>query len=233
MIVLGDSITACFGVDGKDAATCGPKILHSALAAGPAPGITYENLAVSGAITTDVPDKQLATVTTGQAGHALVLIYIGGNDLQTYISSSDSQATAGLMADLPGIRDDWNTVFDFFNNTTNFPDGATILMNNQYNPFDDCTAGQYQFMTPVKNQLLRDYNSELEMLADANVNAYITDQYTPYLGHGHHYNTMSCPHYQPNMTAFMGDLIHPNNDGHAHLAEQWDLMADSMYVNCQ
>ncbi len=232
LIVLGDSITACVGVGGKDAGTCGPKILHDSLAAGYAPGLSYENLAVSGAVTTNVVDSQLATITTGTAGHAVVLIYVGGNDLQRYLLQPDAAAEAGLAADLPGIIEDWNSIFAFFNDATNFPDGATIIMNNQYNPFDDCTAPPYN-LSAAKSELLGDYNVELSTLADSQVNAFLTDQHTPYLGHGHHYNVSSCPYYQAGLEPFMADLIHPNAAGHANLATQWDTMADSLYGDCE
>lgn len=232
LIVLGDSIAACFGVNGKDAATCGPKIFNDSLAAGYAPGLVYENLAVSGAVTTDVVDSQLATVATGSAGHAVVLIYVGGNDLQRYLLQGDAAAEAGLAADLPGIIANWNSVFAFFNDTANFPDGTTIIMNNQYNPFDDCTAPPYN-LSATKSALLSSYNVELETLADSQENAFITDQFGPYLGHGHHYNVSSCPHYQAGLEPFMEDLIHPNIAGHAHLATQWDVMADSLYGDCE
>ena len=85
LIVLGDSIAACAGVGGKNGATCGPKIFHEGLASGYAPGIVYQNTAVSGAVTTNVADSQLGSVATG-AGHALVLIYVGGNEFTSAIT---------------------------------------------------------------------------------------------------------------------------------------------------
>ncbi len=231
LIVLGDSIAACFGVGDKDGATCGPKIFHESLASGYAPGVEYQNGAVSGSVTTSVPDNQLSTVATG-AGHALVLIYVGGNDMQKYLTQADAAAEAGLRADLPGIAEDWQSVFAFFNDTANFPDGATIIMNNQYNPFDDCTAPPYN-LSSLKSGLLREFNTQLASLADEFDNVVITDQYTPYLGHGHHYNVASCPNYEAGLEPFMNDLIHPNAAGHANLATQWSLVADGLYGDCE
>ena len=100
------------------------------------------------------------------------------------------------------------------------PDGATVIMNNQYNPFDDCTAPPYN-ISAIKIGLLNDFNTELARIAEAHDNVVLTDQHTPYLGHGHHFEDTSCPHYQPGLVGFMKDLIHPNNSGHAHLAAQW------------
>jgi len=231
LIVLGDSIAACAGVGGKDGATCGPKIFHGGLASGYAPGLVYQNNAVSGAVTTNVADSQLSSVATGP-GHALVLIYVGGNDMQRYLTQADAAAEAGLRGDLPGIAQDWQSVFAFFNDTANFPDGATIIMNNQYNPFDDCTAPPYN-LSATKSSLLGEFNAKLASLADEFDNVVLTDQHTPYLGHGHHYSVTSCPHYQAGLEPFMNDLIHPNAAGHANLAVQWNLVADGLYRDCE
>jgi lysophospholipase L1-like esterase len=231
LIVLGDSIAACAGVAGKEGATCGPKIFHSSLASGYAPGVVYQNHAVSGAVTTNVADVQLSSVATGP-GHVLVLVYVGGNDMQRYLTQADAAAEAGLRGDLPGIAEDWQSVFAFFNDTSNFPDGATIIMNNQYNPFDDCTAPPYN-LSATKSGLLGEFNAKLASLANEFDNVVITDQHTPYLGHGHHYSVASCPHYQAGLEPFMNDLIHPNAAGHANLAVQWNLVADGLYGDCE
>lgn len=231
LVVLGDSIAACFGVQGKQAASCGPKAFHESLASSYAPGIEYDNQAVNGAVTRGVVSTQLGTVTTGP-GHVLVLIYVGGNDLQNYLLQADAAAQAGLRGDLPGIADDWRSVFSFFNDTAMFPDGATIIMNNQYNPFDDCTAPPYN-LSAIKAELLGEYNVVLQGLAEEQDNVTITDQYTSYLGHGHHYSVASCPHYQAGLEPFMNDLIHPNAAGHANLATQWNKTADDLYGACE
>lgn len=231
MIVLGDSIAACAGVGGKEGATCGPKMFHKELAAGYAPGLVYQNRAISGAVTKNVPNSQLNSVATGE-GHVLVLVYVGGNDMQKYLTQTDAAAEAGLRGDLPGIIEDWRSIFAFFNESANFPDGATVIMNNQYNPFDDCTAPPYN-LSSTKSSLLGEFNGELAALAEEFDNVTLTDQHTPYLGHGHHYNQSSCPHYQPGLEPFMNDLIHPNAAGHENLATQWALVSDQLYGNCE
>jgi hypothetical protein len=60
--------------------------------------------------------------------------------------------------------------------------------------------------------------------------ALLVDQYTPYLGHGHHYALARCPHYQANAQPFMGDLIHPNVAGHDHLYQQWKKAVAGVYA---
>ncbi len=91
MIVLGDSIVACSNVGGPMGADCSIKKLFDYVKATYAPDLTYENDAAPGAVSDDVPSKQLGTVTTGP-GHALVVVYIGGNNLAKYLFASDMAA---------------------------------------------------------------------------------------------------------------------------------------------
>jgi lysophospholipase L1-like esterase len=165
-------------------------------------------------------------VTTGP-GHALVLIYIGGNNLAKYLFAGDAVAERGYMTDLPDIKANWEAIFGFFQDKTKFPDGSTVLMNNQYNPFDDCTAAPY-FLSAKKNMLLDAFNKELATIASAK-GAVLTDQHTPFLGHGHHYSVRTCPHYKDNQTPWMDDLIHPNAAGHENLFQQWKATVDRLY----
>jgi lysophospholipase L1-like esterase len=217
-IVLGDSIAACANVGNENGASCSAKKLFDHVKASYAPALVYQNVAVGGAVTEDVPARQLQTVTTG-AGHALVLIYIGGNNLAKYLFSGDAVAERGYISDLPGVKASWEAIFAFFRDKTKFPDGATVLMNNQYNPFDGCTAAPY-FLSAKKNMLLDAFNKELAAIASTK-GASLTDQHTPFLGHGHHYSVTSCPHFKANLTPWMDDLIHPNAAGHENLFQQW------------
>lgn len=227
MIVLGDSIVACSNIGGPMGADCSIKKLYDYVKATYAPELTYENDAMGGAVTDDVPGKQLGGVTTG-AGHALVVVYIGGNDLAKYLFSTDMGAMSGLATDMPKVLADWDQVFATFNDQAKFPDGYTMIMNNQYNPFDDCTAPPYN-ISAEKNQLLVMFNTALAGVAQKN-NATLTDQYTPFLGHGHHYMVMTCPHYIAGAAGWMDDLIHPNAAGHTDLFEQWKKVVDQLYA---
>ena len=230
VIFIGDSINACNNVGGKMGADCSAKNLHTYLA-GKFPGIVYDNQSVPAAVTADVPNRQLSTVMTGP-GHALVIVYVGGNDLARYIYVLDNAATNGYNADMPGILANWAKVFAFFNDRTKFPDGATIVMNTQYNPFDDCTAPPHR-VSATKTMLLHKFNQELTRLAREN-GAILADQYMPFLGHGHHYNVAMCPHYKMGNQSWMSDLIHPNAAGHASLNKVWQTAIDGFYAaNCR
>ena len=54
--MLGDSIAACANVGNENGAGCSAKKLFDYLKASYAPALVYENEAVGGAVTADVPD---------------------------------------------------------------------------------------------------------------------------------------------------------------------------------
>jgi lysophospholipase L1-like esterase len=229
--VLGDSIFACSNVGGKDNEQCSAKALHTHLSEALGP-MAYENLAVNGAVTHDIVTNQLDTIDVGTAGHVFVLIFIGGNDLQPFIYQSDDQTLEQYAEMRPELDADWAAIFEFMNDPANFPDGTTVMMNTQYNPFDDCTAPP-EYLSQVKIDLLNEYNDDLVAKADAQANAAIADQHGPYLGHGHHYNDMSCPYFMEGADNWMFDLIHPNVAGHANLATVLGARADEVYAACE
>jgi lysophospholipase L1-like esterase len=231
VVILGDSITNCTVIGGPNAADCVSKQFFDYVKAHYAPDATYVNVAVGGAKTADVP-TQLQSVPGG-AGPVLVMIYIGGNDLAPYIFQSDQAAMTAYNQILPGIEQNWKDIFAFFEDKTRFPDGATIVMNQQYNPFDDCTAPPYN-LSQTKADLLHMFNGKLREWAGGHAtDTIIVDQYTPFLGHGHHYNVAACPHYMANATPFMQDLIHANAAGNKQLAAVLNAGVDSVYSNCQ
>jgi lysophospholipase L1-like esterase len=226
-VVLGDSIAACSNLGGKNGADCSPGLLYDYLKVTYAPDLVYENYAVGGAVSADVVHWQLPKIPEAP-GHALVLVYVGGNDLARYLLSFDVAAERGFIETLPKVLTVWELIISSLNDSRRFPDGYTLIMNNQYNPFDDCTAAPY-FMSERKNQLLRVFNDSLAELAERK-EAVLVDQYTPYLGHGHHHAVRSCPHYRPDTVPYMGDLIHPNQAGHRSLFLQWQSAVDRLYA---
>jgi hypothetical protein len=196
-----------------------------------APDAVYENRAVGGAQTAGL--TQQYTQIQGGPGHVLLMVYMGGNDLAPYIFQSDSAAMNAFNGIIGGVVEDWQELFAYFDDAARFPDGVTIVMNNQYNPFDDCTASPYN-LSQVKSNLLHMFNAVLVDLANEHFqNTILVDQYTPYLGHGHHYNVMACPHYSAGQTAYMKDLIHANPAGNTALATVLNEGADRLYESCK
>lgn len=233
VVVLGDSIFTCVTAGGPEAEGCAPKMVQTHLSERFGP-MAYENYAVNGAQTNDIPQNQLGNIPVGNPGHVVVLIYIGGNDLSGFIFSSDEDTIAGYDELRPELDADWAETFAFLQDPANFPDGTTILMNTQYNPFDDCTAPPYN-LSETKIEMLRMYNEDLVAKADAQPNAYIADQHAPFLGHGHHYNVDSCPYYQDGAEYWMAafDLIHPYGQGHVNIGNVINTLADELYAGCE
>jgi hypothetical protein len=229
-VVIGDSIVDCTVIGGPDSPDCMSKQTFDYIKNNYAPDVTYLNVAVGGA-QTDGMAQQLQNVPGGP-GHVLVMIYIGGNDLAPYIFQSDQAAMAAYEQILPGIVQDWQDMFAYFSDTERFPDGYTVIMNNQYTPFDDCTAAPY-YLSQTKANLLHMFNVVLGDIANQYFQTTILiDQFTPFLGHGHHFDNASCPHYQPNMEGYMADLIHANAHGNVHLSNQVAKGVDQLYKNC-
>ncbi|MCB9560132.1 MAG: SGNH/GDSL hydrolase family protein [Kofleriaceae bacterium] len=230
VVVVGDSITACSVIGGPQGANCVSKQLADYVIAHYAPGASYENYAVGGAQLADLPG-QIASIPAGD-GPMLLVAYMGGNDLAPYIFQSDAAAMAA-WDDLSGeMRDTWDGVFATLGSDDRFADGVTVLMNTQYNPFDDCTAPPYN-LSAAKIEILHMFNDTLGSIASgAGDRAILVHQFEPFLGHGHHYDVDTCPHYQAGATPFMQDTIHANADGNAQLAAVMEGGADRLYRDC-
>lgn len=231
VVVLGDSITACSVVGGAQNANCVSKKLFDYVSGTYASGATYQNLAVGGARLDDIA-AQLGNIQSAP-GPALVYIYIGGNDLSPFIFQSDQAATNAWTNTIsPKLDSVYAAVFAKLADTAIFPGGATLLMNTQYNPFDDCTASPYN-LSQTKTGILHMFNDKLVAIAAAKGDAaLIVDQHGPYLGHGHHYGVMACPHYMSGAAPFMQDQIHANAAGNTQLAAVANAGVDRLYRDC-
>jgi lysophospholipase L1-like esterase len=227
-VVLGHSVAHCFAVGGVDSETCSIKNTHTFMAT-KFPGIKYENYAVDGAVIADVLKSQLPKVPGG-SGHVFVNLFIGGNDLAAHLYESDAQAKKSWDAIKPKATADLEAILAAFDDATRFPDKATILINSQYNPFDECTAGTYSFVTTVKQTYILEYNKVLASLLTTHKNAVLVDQYTTFLGHGHNYNQSKCPKYVAGYDYWMADMIHPNEKGHVNLSKEMQATVTDMYT---
>lgn len=229
-VVLGHSVAHCFAVGGVDSETCSIKATQTYMAT-KFPGLTYENLAVDGALIADVKTKQLPSIKTGP-GHIFVNLFIGGNDLAAHLYEDDATAAQSWAKIKPQAQADYESILSYFDDTTKFPDGATIMVNSQYNPFDECQAGVYSFVSLAKQGYIKEFNQVVLAVTANHKNAALVDQYTTFLGHGHNYNQSKCPKYIANADYWMADLIHPNEKGHVDLLTQMKAAVDSIYA-CQ
>jgi lysophospholipase L1-like esterase len=229
VVVLGDSITACSVIGGAQNADCVSKKVSDYVIANYG-ATTYQNLAVGGAKLADIA-AQLNNIPPA-AGPALVIIYIGGNDLSPFIFQSDQQAMAGYAMIETMMNSVYDTVFAKLADTATFPDGAVLLMNTQYNPFDDCTASPYN-LSATKIGLLHKFNDKVTAIANAHAQqAIVVNQHGPFLGHGHHYNVASCPFYKAGSVGWMQDTIHANPAGNVDLANVMNGGVDRLYRDC-
>jgi hypothetical protein len=226
-IVLGHSVAHCFAVGGPMSETCAMKNVETHMAT-MFPGIAYENYAVDGALIADVIQTQLPQVMGGP-GNVFVNLFIGGNDLAAHLYETDMQAQQSWQSIKPQATQDLNTILSFFEDTTKFPGKAIVLVNSQYNPFDECVAGAYSFVTMVKQDILKEFNTLLGTIVAGHKDAATVDQYTNFLGHGHNYDQSQCPKYIAGADLWMADLIHPNAAGHVSLSKEMTAAVDSIY----
>lgn len=233
IVVIGDSITACSVIGGPMAADCVSKQFSDYVIAHYGPGATYENYAVGGARIGDIAG-QLANAPATM-GPTLVMFFIGGNDLTPYLGQSDAAAMTGWTGTVePMLQAMYDATFATLADTTKFPGGATLLMNTQYNPFDDCSAPSAASpLSATKNAILGMFNDKIRMIASAHPQtAIVVDQHAPFLGHGLNYQGTACPYYVANATYYMQDLIHANAAGNAVLAGVDNGGADRLYRDC-
>lgn len=237
-IVLGDAIPeALTGLDGPDDPDNGFLMMREYIKSKyKAADLTYENLAKAGSATKDVPGEQLDRVDTSKSGHVLVNVHVGGNDLAAFILKSDQAAQDAFDQTMAQAEADWISVFEFFEDKSKFPDGATFIVNTQYNPFDDCTELHNLFrVSEIKIGLMKQFNERLANLAKDRDNAVVADQYSVFLGHGHHHDNDKCPHYTAGSDYWLvggTDLTHINKQGYAAMAKVFEGVADTLYAGC-
>lgn len=237
-VVLGDAVPAgAEGIDGPDDPVNGFKTLHTYIKEKyKVADLSYENLSKAGAVTADIPGKQIGTVDTGKPGHVLVNIHVGGNDLAKFILKSDKAAQDAFDGTMSQAVDDWNTVFEFFEDKSKFPDGATFIVNTQYNPFDDCTEFHTVFqVSQTKIDLMKRFNQKLRDLVNARSRGIVAEQYEKFLGHGHHHAKSQCPHYKDGADYWLiggSDLTNINEKGYAAMGEEFQRVADQLYAGC-
>jgi lysophospholipase L1-like esterase len=225
VIFLGDSITAGAGSpgddedyvrllvnntntwpdwDGKDLATRYP-------------GIEVVDVSKSGSWTGTVLNDQLARleelVTLPFEGEVLVVITVGGNDLQSVLLNPSI-----VEERLEKTVDNWRKIAEYFLDEQRFPDGSTVLMANVYEPTD--TVGQagdcfYGFNISSLLPSLHDANLQLRGLAEE-LGFSVLDMRGTFLGHGFNYNDPNTPYYVEDDPSLWlaNDCIHPNPRGH-------------------
>jgi hypothetical protein len=209
-IVLGDSIADCTGVTGDG---CAPDLIVAYLQTHGAPDVVLETHAKDGAVVADL--RQQAEEVQGGPGHVYVWTYAIGNDL---LAGNPDGAT---------LVEGYASMFDYFTDSDRFPEGATFLLNTQYNPKDECTPPGVM-RRPGIDALIRQLNQQVFIdVAEARDDTVAVDQLPDFLGHGDNADITGCPYCGADNTPWLFS-IHPNALGHAHIAAKWEVALAAM-----
>ena len=181
------------------------------------PGIDVVDVSKSGAWTGTVLNDQIARLedqlTLPFEGEVLVVITVGGNDLQSVLRNPN-----GVEERLEKTVDNWRKIAEYFLDEQRFPNGSTVLMANVYEPTDALGQAEDCFFGLNISSLLPSLyaaNAQLRGLAEeAGFSA--LDMRGTFLGHGFNYNDPITPHYNeddPSLWLANG-CTHPNPRGH-------------------
>ncbi len=149
------------------------------------------------------------------SGHTVVVLTIGGNDLQTAVAGGNP--TGALLDN--AIRD-IRGMIEFFQDTDNFSDGASIYLANVYDPSDGEAQIPGCFFGLHLPQLVAalDVWSERFMDLGMEMGFSVVDTLGAFHGHGHHNSNTMNPYYDADdPTKWFDDCIHPNDRGHHEL----------------
>ena len=227
VVFLGDSITAGNGAtklkldyvhllqDNHDDEWPGFTANDFEAAWGSVPEIVDES--VPGATTASLAYGQLDDVSEvlgdSVSGHTAVVMTIGGNDVQAILfTPEDTEETVA------GIEENLAVMYDYFADTTRFPDGASIYLANVYEPSDGVGQVESCFWgIDLRSALasLEAVNAATRAQAEARGAAWI-DMHGHFLGHGFFAEDDGNEYYAADDPTvwFDDDCIHPNNRGH-------------------
>ena len=225
VIFLGDSITAGAGSPGDDEDYV--RLLVNNTNTWPDwngkdlstrfPGIEVMDFSQGGSWTGTVLNEQIALleeqVTFPVEGEVLVVITVGGNDLQSVLLNPSI-----VEERLEKTVGNWQKIAEYFLDEHRFPDGSTVLMANVYEPTD--TVGQagncfYGFNISTLLPSLHEANMRFRALAEE-LSFSVLDMRGIFLGHGFNHNDPNTPYYDESDPSLWlaNDCIHPNPRGH-------------------
>lgn len=213
LVALGNSIAACVDKPG-----CAPEQLADYVRKQYAPSLTYENHAANASDLTDLL-RQASQVESGP-GHVAVWLFAFPSD------------PTSLALDTWKTR--MNTLMDYFADPGRFPDGATFMVNTQFNPSDECflvgPAYASDPISPEEQKALQTINRELFIeLGTSRKDTVTIDEYPDFLGHASHADMRGCPYCSTDNTSWVADSVHPNDAGYDHIFQKWKIVVDEMY----
>ena len=225
VIFLGDSITAGAGSGNGDESYA--SLLVNNTNAWPEwdgidlatryPGIDVLDVSKGGSWTGTVLNEQIDRLedqlTLPFEGEALVVMTVGGNDLQSVLMNPSS-----VEERLEKTVNNWRKIAEYFLDEQRFPGGSTVLMANVYEPTD--AVGQVDncfYGLNISSLLpsLLDANTQFRGLAEE-AGFSVLDMRGTFLGHGFNYSDPTTPYYNEDDPSLWlsNDCIHPNPRGH-------------------
>lgn len=238
LAILGDATPAGYTVDGGDDDANAFKILHEHLkSAHKLSELSYENYAANRAMFVALDQEQMLKVSENDKGPVMVVIHSGSHDLANYVTKLDSVAENDFDGEWKKSLNSLNKLVAHFDDDQKFPNGATIILNTLYNPFDDCQERHNVVVriSEVKTKLMAQFNQNLRDFADKHDHVFVADQHPAFLGHGHHHANEKCPHYKAGSDYLMqggADLTNLNEAGHAFMGNVLKETVDEIFKGC-
>ena len=154
-----------------------------------------------------------------------MIMTVGGNDLQSVFLNPSI-----VEERLEKTVRNWRRISEYFLDEQRFPDVATVLFANVYEPTDavgqagDCFYGlDISLLLPS----LHDANTQFRGLVEE-LGFSVLDMRGTFLGHGFNYNDPNTPYYVEDDPSLWlaNDCIHPNSRGHHEIRTMfWKAIA--------
>jgi lysophospholipase L1-like esterase len=251
LIVMGDSISTGTGASmpplsyyallSANANATWPTAMSTDLATHYGHAVPVLDVAVGGATTSTMRSNQIPSLRTRLPppvmGHSIVVITIGGNDLQAVIASGGDPAGAPLDTAVQNIR----TVITYLRDPANFPDGTSIYLAAVYDPSDGegqiSMSQDHSAMTCFFGLSLPAFIPALDAWRaryiglGQELHFSVIDALGYFHGHGHNYMHTDNPYYHADdPTYWFYDCIHPNDRGHHELRRIFYEAIDPTYM---
>lgn len=242
LIVMGDSISAGVGSSqrsttsygallGANSATRWPDAMSLDLAARFGHAVPVVNVAVGGATTgsmrADQPPMLRTRLSLPVRGHSVVVITIGGNDLQLAIISGNPEGGT-----LTGAINNIRQTVQFLQDPANFPDGVSIYISAVYDPSDGEGFIEGCFFNLRLPTFITGLNTWRSRYSDLGreMGFAVIDALGHFHGHGHNYMHTDNPYYDAaDPSGWFSDCIHPNDRGHHELRRLFFEAIDGRY----
>jgi hypothetical protein len=241
LVVLGDSISAGQGASSHETTYSAllvenvdgefPDEAETDLTSRFGAEVELVNVAAGGATTRDLP-RQLGDLEEElggpPAGHTIVVVTIGGNDLVRALASLQPPDGTVLDRAIEEIGD----VAAWFD-PERFPDGVSLYVADVYDPSDgvgsapECFGG---IQIPGLVEALETWRQRYVELATERGFA-VVDALGHFRGHGFHYSEPDNQYYDAeDPTPWFYDCVHPNDRGHSELRRLFFEAIDRTYV---